>query len=76
MLVLAHNAREHSLTIPVKPFNKKSNQFLLSRDRRKKKPRRLVVGGKMKKMKIPLKINVNDLVTPIRIFFFFFQFEH
>ena len=24
----------------------------------------------MKKMKIPLKINVNDLVTPIRIFFF------
>ena len=37
MLVLAHNAREHSLTIPVKPFNKKSNQFLLSRERRKKK---------------------------------------
>ena len=24
----------------------------------------------MKKMKIPLKININDLVTPIRIFFF------
>ena len=28
----------------------------------------------MKKMKIPLKINVNDLATHIRIFFFFFFF--
>ena len=74
MLVLAHNAREHSLTIPVKPFNKKSNQFLLSRDRRKKKPRRLVVGGKMKKNENPTKNKRKWPRYPHKDFFF--QFEH